>query len=77
VLSGDLRTQPLGIAYLKTILEATKFEIQEKGRLSNESLERLVCTIGLCAPSAIVTSPHTGMRFDAAQRKMMRKKAGC
>ncbi len=47
-LQSGLRTDPIGIDYLSNTLAAIKREIQEKGSLSKESMEMLVCRIGCC-----------------------------
>ncbi len=47
-LQSDLRTDPIGIDDLSNTLAAIKHEIQEKGSLSKESMEMLVCRIGCC-----------------------------
>src|SRR5206468_8817906 len=47
-LQSALRTNPIGIAYLKNVLATIKLEIQETGSLSERALEVLMSTIGFC-----------------------------
>jgi hypothetical protein len=47
-LQSALRSDPIGIGYLKSILAAIKAEIQDKGRLPSEALDTLMCTVGYC-----------------------------
>jgi hypothetical protein len=47
-LQGALRTSPMGTRYLMSALSVTRGEIQEKGSLSDESVEGLMYTFGYC-----------------------------